>query len=431
VADAGNEFEEFPDDDARAPLLPPEDRLWRHPSELALHHPVDSPEAIEARTRWLSSTPTRAGAWSAGLVGAVLATGVVLIGTHLTNWINPRTSATAPRLVSTTLPGDHATPYSAAIDGVIPAGAATTVAAGMTLVVATIGSKDHTGDGVVIRTDGMILVPASVVAGATDVQVIFDPHHNAQQFDAAIVGIDSSTGLAVLHVDDTGLTPTRFAAGGPPAAGQWTWFEWVSPAPTVFSAASVQASAIGARLANGPGLLASVTAEVSDLPADPVGAVMVDARLRVTGMVAGRSGRHFVEVPPSVLERVGAELIAYGQVRHGWLGVTGVGAEWAPGGHGIKPMITLTTNPPARHDVTGRSRVVFGVKVTSVRPSSAAEQAGIHPGDMILSVNGQKVATMADLQTVLYFVQPHQAVTVRIERGSASWACEPRLKAAA
>jgi len=191
----------------------------------------------------------------------------------------------------------------------------------------------------------------------------------------------------------------------------------------------VQASTIGARLANGPGLLASVTAEVSDLPADPVGAIMVDARLHVTGMVAGRSGRHFVEVPPSVLERVGAELIAYGQVRHGWLGVTGVGAEWVPGGHGSKPMITLTTHPAGGPG--GGSRVVFGVKVTSVKPSSAAQQAGILPGDMILSVNGQKVSTMADLQTVLYFVQPHQAVAVRIERGSASWVCKPRLKTAA
>ena len=67
------------DDDWGAPLLPPDDRLWRHPSELGSNAMPISAEALSARRSWMASTPSRAGAWSAGIVGALLATGVVLI----------------------------------------------------------------------------------------------------------------------------------------------------------------------------------------------------------------------------------------------------------------------------------------------------------------------------------------------------------------
>ena len=71
------------------PLLPPDDRLWRHPSELGQHGQPVSAEALSARRSWMAATPSRAGAWSAGIVGAVLATGVVLVGGHLTHLLSP------------------------------------------------------------------------------------------------------------------------------------------------------------------------------------------------------------------------------------------------------------------------------------------------------------------------------------------------------
>ncbi|MGH9298924.1 MAG: hypothetical protein ACRDZT_03310, partial [Acidimicrobiales bacterium] len=77
-------------------MLPPEDRIWRHPSELAVNASPPMEQTLAARRRWMLSTPTRAGAWSAGMVGALLATGVVLVGTHMTGWLTQNRSSLLP-----------------------------------------------------------------------------------------------------------------------------------------------------------------------------------------------------------------------------------------------------------------------------------------------------------------------------------------------
>src|ERR1035437_3540725 len=74
--DFDDAHDEGRDDDWGTPPLPPDDRLWRHPSELGAHTLPISAEALSARRSWMATTPTRAGAWSAGIVGALLATGV-------------------------------------------------------------------------------------------------------------------------------------------------------------------------------------------------------------------------------------------------------------------------------------------------------------------------------------------------------------------
>ena len=89
MVEPGDDFDDVHEDEAAGPLLPPDDRLWRHPSELGQNGQQVSAEALSARRSWMASTPSRAGAWSAGIVGAVLATGVVLVGGHLTHLLSP------------------------------------------------------------------------------------------------------------------------------------------------------------------------------------------------------------------------------------------------------------------------------------------------------------------------------------------------------
>ena len=77
--DFGDPLDEGPS----SPLLPPDDRLWRHPSELGAAHSALPLDPVAVRRRWLLSHPTRRSALTAGVVGALLATGVVALGTHL------------------------------------------------------------------------------------------------------------------------------------------------------------------------------------------------------------------------------------------------------------------------------------------------------------------------------------------------------------
>jgi len=83
VTSTPGEFDEPLDEGPRPPLLPPEDRLWRHPSEFGASHPSLPLDPVAVQRSWLLSHPSRRSALTAGVVGALLATGVVALGTHL------------------------------------------------------------------------------------------------------------------------------------------------------------------------------------------------------------------------------------------------------------------------------------------------------------------------------------------------------------
>src|SRR6202162_147754 len=100
VVAPGDDFDDIPEDTLAGPLLPPEDRLWRHPSELGQSGQSVRAEALSARRSWMAATPSRAGAWSAGAVRAEIATGVVLVGGHLTPLLSP----SAPKFSVTSIP---------------------------------------------------------------------------------------------------------------------------------------------------------------------------------------------------------------------------------------------------------------------------------------------------------------------------------------
>lgn len=399
----GNEFDDGSEDELAEPLLPPEDRLWRHPSEMALHGRPVSPEALDARRRWLSQTPSRTGALSAGLVGAVLATGVVLIGTHLTSWLSPSKplSARALRLeirsvvATTTTLASAVMPVTApSVD--VPLGRR--VASGMALAEGWIDGRRHVvDDGIVVRSDGMIEVPASLAENAGGLQVTLA----GGEFPAEVVGIDRATDLAVLHVNVKGLVPLRPAASSALVPGQWTTIEWLAPSEIVLSLGDVVSALPGvSEDGQDPSLFTELRTTASGLPAQPDGAAIIDGSGGLVGVVTDTRNGSLFMVPAPLAEQVATDLISDHRVDHGWLGIKG--------------------RPAAA-----------GVKVVSVVRQSAAARAGIRPGDVIEAVNGRGVDTMGQLQARLYLMAPEKTVRLELERHGHQVGCTAVLQAAA
>src|SRR5699024_8255429 len=73
------------------------------------------------------------------------------------------------------------------------------------------------GSGVIISEDGYILTCAHVVNGATSIQVQLD---NGDTYDAAIVGQDTTSDVAVIKVEATGLTPAVIGDSNALAVGE-------------------------------------------------------------------------------------------------------------------------------------------------------------------------------------------------------------------
>jgi len=412
VVEPGDDFDDIADEGLCGPLLPPDDRLWRHPSELGEHHLPVTAETLSARRSWMASTPSRAGAWSAGIVGALLATGVVLVGGHLTHLLSspapdPSTSAvnhsyTNAQVSTTILPtmGVSVSTTTTVLFGVEPGlyKLAARVATAMPVVL----DGDASGVGVVVSRKGFVLVPASLVNETDDISVVID----GQQLVATLVGVDPGTGLAVVRVHDPDtLTVARFVSGAQMGYGSFVAVVWVDDhGPHTCWGTVNEADVQLSSATDSPPLLDSLVA-LDPLAGVETGGVVLDGAGRLIGIITSVSGQTMVATPGWLAAIVSQDLITSGRVVHGWLGITG---ETTP----VSPSATA-------------------VEVTSVAAGGAAAKAGVRPGDLIEAVNSKPVSTMSDIVAALYSLPPNQAVVLNVVRRGHLWDAHARLTAAA
>jgi S1-C subfamily serine protease len=410
VGEEGEEFEDLEGGTSPSggPWLPPEDRLWRHPSEMAGLQP-DAPR----RRRGYLHRPTTPRRWwalaSAALAGAVVATG-------------------ATTALATTVFSGHAGPSSALAHGrAYPAGdppASTTsrlssgprtpttdavpVTKGFMALVNRLspalvavdtkgaqGTRD--GSGLVFTTNGMIMTSAGLVSHQSTINVVTS---SGQEWAATLVGQDRTTGIAVIRVQTAGLTPAPLGTASGLVPGQLTVA--VSSSPSPYGKPSVVVGSIQGvqdtiTLANGSQLADGIEA---DIPArvNQAGGALLDENGDVVGIVQGavqgsNNDTMLAATPIDDASSAASQLAATGQVVRAYLGV--LGRNVVPGD---QPSLGTAT----------------GVEVYEVMPKSPAAIAGLQPGDVITAFNGQPVATAGALQHLLDEAHPNTTVTLSI-----------------
>jgi S1-C subfamily serine protease len=381
-----------PDDDADddvpgfAAPLPPDDRLWRHPSELKAYGPgpgAPVPVSIAA-----PRTPnTRTVALVAGLVGAVLSAGVI----SLAGVISPRRVdrdviqrvAVTPVVSSPMVRGDR---------GVVTV----TKQLGPALVRLDVrgsdGGHESSGSGVLFRDDGLVLTSAHVVRDAGSISVVLS---DGRHFSGRLIGVDGPTDVAVVDIDGNDLPvavlgTARGLEVGTPAvalgsprikAGQ------ASVASGVISALGSSVRAITAEVLHG---MIQTDAPVA---AGCSGGALVDATGAVIGITSGAAGGSDKGVafatPIDVAHKVALQLVEHGRAIRGWLGVEGTDlpADWA--------------------ERTGLSGGAF---VRDVLAGSPADKAGLASSDVITEVDGHPVQSMPGLVVELRDHEPGDQV---------------------
>ncbi|MFZ0172620.1 MAG: PDZ domain-containing protein [Acidimicrobiales bacterium] len=418
MAEAFHEFDESFDDDEPSRLLPPEDRVWRHPSEISWQSSAPiAAEVSAARERWLSRTPTRAGAWSAGLVGAVLATGVVLVGTHLTVWLG-RSPSPSSRLAiaTTTLLQPEVTPGFSYLER--------RVQAGLTVVEVSKQGGTVNGNGVVLTADGKILVPLPLIRGASAITVTAA---DGAVYAARLVGTDSATQLAVISTGSGVFRPLASATDTPLHSGDWLAVEWAelsrdSLEASVFSMASVSSS-VAVATDGTYQLLDMLRLQMPRLSGAPLGTVLVNGQADVLGIVTACTGNEVLVIPGLLAEQVGEQIISHGRVIHGWLGIEGRSSVGSV--HLTRHATSEVTGP------RGQAGLPAGVEVVAVGRGTSAASAGLRPGDVIEAVNGLAIDSMQALQEALYVMPPRTDVALTVERGKSIRTIDALLQPAA
>jgi putative serine protease PepD len=257
------------------------------------------------------------------------------------------------------------------------------------------GTAEAQGSGFVYDDSGHIVTNAHVVDDAESVEVTFA---NGETYDATVVGTDPSTDLTVLDVDAPAsvLEPLELADSSTVAVGD-TVVAIGSPFGLENSVTAGIVSALGRSMEapNGFTINASIQTDAainhgnSGGPLLDLSGLVIGVNAQIASESGGNDGVGFA-IPSNTVESIVSQLIDDGGVQHAFLGV-GATATVADGG-------------------------TEGVEITEVRDGSAADEAGIRAGDVIVSVGGTSIATPDALQSAVDARQPGDQIRIELER---------------
>lgn len=261
-------------------------------------------------------------------------------------------------------------------------------------VVRVEGRRRGPATGVVVG-DGVIVAAAHAVERDEDLELGL---HDGATRAATLAGRDPATDLAVLRADTTGLPPVTFAAAPDMAVGRLT-LALTRPARSVrASLAVVHAVADAWRPQGAPRPDRWLQTDHRLFPGFS-GALVLDLDGRALGVATtGILRGDALVVPAATLADTVADLLAHGQPRRGFLGVATYPARL----------------PPALAEATGQPA---GLVVVGLRPGGPADLAGIGVGDVLLSVDGVRLAHVGDLLGALGRDKVDVVSRVRVLRG--------------
>lgn len=391
----GDGRDEGDDEGPFLPPLPPEDRLWRHPSEVgaaAAAAPVVSAGGPAGRV-W-----TAPGTWLVGVVagaaGAVLAVAVLAA----TVGVGP------PRAGRDLVVRETVAPVPEAPD--LGAGTvvelADRVGPAITRVEVRREGGSVSGSGVLFRGGGYVLTNAHVVDGADEVTVEL---HGGRRLPAAVLGTDADTDVAVVRVDTPDPLPTAVLGSALQLRVGQVAVAIGSPLGLAGGTSVTVGviSALGRDVTTREGrLLADMIQTDAPIAPGSSGGALLDAAGTVVGITTatgalddGQGAMGFA-TPIDVARAVADDLIALGRAVHVWLGISGS---------------DLAADDAVALGIRG------GVRVQAVHPGSPAAGIDLRPGDVIVGLAGTGLRSMSDLTVVLRTQDPDVPVPVVWYRG--------------
>ncbi len=367
--------------------LPPDDRLWRHPSELGALLPATGPASDPADdfqpSMWLVAAVS---AVSAGL----LASGLVLVAVGLLG----TTDGLRPAVERQMEPRPIDTISSGVVDVADRARAAV---AQLRLD----GSETVIGSGVVFRSDGHLLTSAAVVGNALLLRVRLD---DGRDFGARVVGADPDTDVAVVKIDGDGPYPTA-VLGSTIGVRVGEQAIAIGCPVELMGGPSVTVGVISALHRSVPrvegGMLFDLVQTDARVPTGWPGGALLDSSGSVIGITTsvgttgtGAGGFGFA-IPIDLARSVADQLIIEGRAVHVWLGVKGG---------------DLAGPTAAALGLTG------GAVVGEVMAGSPAATAGLSPLDTVVGLDGAAISSMSQLVVALRRHRPGDIVRIDVVR---------------
>lgn len=253
-----------------------------------------------------------------------------------------------------------------------------------------------TGSGVIISADGYIITNAHVIDEAEKILITTNDN---KEFEAKLIGSDEQNDIALLKIEtENDLPYAVFGDSDSTKIG-----EWVLAIGNPFNLTStVTAGIISAKARNlditGRTTQSYIQTDAAVNPGNSGGALVntMGQLIGINTAIQSQTGSYIgysFAVPSNIAKKVIEDLMEFGIVRNGFLGVTG----------------TALNNTIAKEFSTNETE---GFYINSVEKYSGADLAGIRKGDIIKYIDEIKISKFSDLKGYLSSKRPNDLVVV-------------------
>jgi serine protease DegS len=260
-------------------------------------------------------------------------------------------------------------------------------------------TETNLGSGVIISNDGYIITNQHVIDGADEILISLPDGRGSQ---AVLIGEDQETDIAILQIPISGLSSIKIAPDSPVRVGDVV----LAIGNPLNVGQTVTMGIISATGRNRIGLNTFENFIQTDAAINPgnSGGALVNANGELIGIntaifnqAVGAQGIGFA-IPTSIAFDIMQQLIDYGKISRGWLGVEGVE---------ITAKAALSTGSPN----------IKGALIVGVFINSPADMAGIRSGDILVAIDGKSVLGVRDLLEKVSFHKPGDTLEITVYRG--------------
>ena len=262
------------------------------------------------------------------------------------------------------------------------------------------------GSGVIVSSEGYIVKNNHVVQNASEIEVILNDN---SKYTAKIVGADPSTDIAVLKIEGTGFQPIPLGNSDDLKIG-----EWVLAVGNPFNLTSTVTAGIVSAKARNINLLSERNGKdvvpiesfiQTDAAVNPgnSGGALVNTRGELVGIntaIASQTGSYSgysFAIPVNLVQKVMRDLIDYGIVQRGYLGVQ---------------IADITQELKEKNKLPN----LKGVYLAKVVEDGSADKAGLKDEDVILKIGNKDVNSVAELQEEIGKRRPGDKVSLTIRK---------------
>ena len=257
------------------------------------------------------------------------------------------------------------------------------------------------GSGVIITDNGYIVTNNHVVEGAENVDVTLNDNRT---YRAKVVGADPSTDIALIKIEGKNFPYITYGNSDDVRIG-----EWVLAVGNPFNLTSTVTAGIVSAKARNIGILPGTSKIESFIQTDAAvnpgnsGGALLNTRGELIGVnaaIASNTGSYTgysFAIPVNLVKKVIADMIEFGAVQRAYLGVT------------LKDVDSELADAKKLNDTRG-------AYVENVLSGSAAEEAGIQKGDVIVKVNDTQTKSVPELQEQIAKYRPGDKVNVTVVR---------------